>query len=181
MSSEELDILFPGAILPIGEYETVEINLTEVYESEAILEDLNIKERFVIDDYNKCFWYIEKIKLINYQRDELKRNYEAMLKDLDRQENSLKYLFENQFIEEILKHIPPDKKSVKTLVGKVQFRKCEPTIIVDEKEAIPRQFFFEKVTTTVVVDKESILKEFAEGRDVDGVRYLPERDNLSIS
>lgn len=144
------------------------------------IEQFGLKEDFIIDSLDRCEWYIQKINAINYQKDQLKKNYQAMQADIDRQEKSLQYLFENQFIAEIKKHIPTGKKSIKTLSGQVQFRACKPTIEICEKEAIDPKFILQETKIVEKIDKESILKAFESGLAPDGVNYIAARDSLTI-
>jgi hypothetical protein len=148
--------------------------------SDLELEELGFKKDFYIDSLEACEWYINKINSVSYRKNQLKKNYEAMLSDLEREEKSLKYLFENQFVTEIKKHIPEGKKSLKTLVGQVQFRACKANIEVDELEAIPPNFILEETKIVRKPDKEAIIKAFESGLSPDGVRYIPERDSLTI-
>jgi hypothetical protein len=144
-------------------------------------EALGVAQSFVIDSYESCLWYMAKVNDYNQKRAHLRKQYEAMAKEIDTGENALKYLFEKQFINEVWKHIPTGKKSLKTLAGTAQFRACKPTIEIDEKEALPREFIIEETKVIEKIDKDAILKAFEAGLSPDGARYIPARDSLSIS
>ena len=138
------------------------------------------KERFYIDSLDKVEWYLSKINEIKGKQQRLKENFAACSKSLELEEKRLKYLFEKQFLEEVVKHIPKGKKSLKTLAGQVQFRKLSATVEIDEKEAIPEEFWKEQVKVSKVIDKEMLIKAFQEGKNPDGARYFPEREGYTI-
>jgi phage host-nuclease inhibitor protein Gam len=143
-------------------------------------EDFGVNKDFVIDSRERCEWYIDKVRTVAFKQAELKKNYEAMKKQLDNELHSLEYLFQNQFIHEIKKHIQKGKKSLTTLFGTVAFRKCKPNVEVCEKEAIDKKYWTEETKIVEKLNKEALLAAFAAGESPDGVTYIPERDSLSI-
>lgn len=148
--------------------------------SDLEFEELGFDRKFYIDSLEACEWYMKKINSITYRTNQLKEKYKSILRDLEREETGLKYLYEKQFITEIKKHIPDGKKSIKTLVGQASFKSCKPTIEVDEFEAIPPNFILEETKIVKKPDKEAIIRAFEAGEAPDGVRYIPERDSLTI-
>lgn len=143
-------------------------------------DQLGIKEEFFIDSLEKCEWYIGKFVEFDAKRKRLKENFEAMKREIDSSENTLKYFYEKQFITEINKHIPNGKKSIKTLKGKAAFKTCKPTVEIDTMEAIPQQFITTETIVKEKANKEALVEAFEKGESPDGCRYIPERESLSI-
>ena len=171
------------SVTGITEY-TIDTDTGEVIADELFnnLDLLGLKQSFVIDNLQRCEWYIDKINSVNHKREQLTKNYKAMQADLDREEKALQYLFENQFITEIKKHIPDGKKSIKTLSGQVQFRACKANIEINEREALASKYITQEEIIKIVekIDKEAIIADFEAGLSPDGVKYIPARDNMTI-
>jgi hypothetical protein len=138
------------------------------------------KEAFRIDSLEKCEWYLLKINSLASAEGRLKENFEKRLHQIQQEEKNLKLRFEQEFLEEIKKHIPRGKKSLTTLSGTIQFRKTKPKVEIDEKHSIPEKFWKKEEKIIETIDKEALLKAFENGESPDGARYLPERDTYTI-
>lgn len=153
-------------------------------ENELELDDVAIEdqvlEAFFIDNLAKCEWYIRKVNAKRNELGRVKANATNLISQLENQLERFETMFEGQFKQEIVKHIPEGKKSLKTFYGVAQFKTVKAGIEIVDKVAIPMQYMQEFTTFKPSMDalKKAVLED---GESVPGVESRPEEQRLYIN
>lgn len=142
-------------------------------------EEIEIKPEFRIDSLSAVEWYIKKLLGLQHDIETIKTNAADIIGSLEKQIKSIEYLYKGQFIQEVKRHIPENRKSVKTLWGSAAFRKVPAKVEIVDKELIPAEYSREVVGYEL--DKEKIKTAAIEdGVIIPGIYITAARDELYI-
>ena len=138
-----------------------------------------MEEEFRIDSLSKCEWYLRKILGWRHDIATIETNAKQIISSLEKEIDSLEYMYKNQFITEVKKHIPENRKSLKTLWGQVQFREVPAKIEIIDKDLIPSEY--SKEVVSYELDKEKIkIAAIEDGVAIPGITVQGKRDELYL-
>jgi phage host-nuclease inhibitor protein Gam len=98
-----------------------------------------VKAKFQIDSEDKLAWYVDKLATIQEKQARITAQAEAMVADLEREADGLRFQFEGQaraMTEKLMKAAGNKVKHIKLLTGTIGFRRSPDRIAVRDEAAV---------------------------------------------
>lgn len=138
-----------------------------------------------IDSEEWVQWYMKVKTAKEAELKTLKKQYEAMKKELESSLKSFEYLYQPTFedhAKRILNRVEETtgKKTWHSLGGTIRSRKVKAKIAIEHSDFIPQRFFKEETIFKADIDalKEAVL---VDGESFEGITAIPEGESISFS